>query len=88
MNCNNLNSQQFKKIYLLCYLYRQNISKKWSYDENDFLLVVSEEEAKVAEIKETVAEKQRRCDEDLAKAEPAVRQAEAALDTLNKVKKK
>lgn len=69
-------------------MYRQNISKKWSYDENDFLLVVSEEEAKVAEIKETVAEKQRRCDEDLAKAEPAVRQAEAALDTLNKVKKK
>lgn len=53
-----------------------------------FCLVVSEEEAKVAEIKETVAEKQRRCDEDLAKAEPAVRQAEAALDTLNKVKKK
>nr|XP_033200758.1 dynein beta chain, ciliary-like isoform X1 [Bombus vancouverensis nearcticus] len=46
--------------------------------------IVSEEEAKVAEIKETVAERQRRCDEDLAKAEPAVRQAEAALDTLNK----
>lgn len=47
---------------------------------------MSEEEAKVAEIKETVAERQRRCDEDLAKAEPAVRQAEAALDTLNKVR--
>lgn len=48
---------------------------------------MSEEEAKVAEIKETVAERQRRCDEDLAKAEPAVRQAEAALDTLNKVER-
>ncbi|XP_008208864.1 dynein beta chain, ciliary-like [Nasonia vitripennis] len=45
---------------------------------------VSEEEAKVAEIKESVSEKQRKCDEDLAKAEPAVRQAEAALNTLNK----
>lgn len=47
---------------------------------------MSEEEAKVAEIKETVAERQKRCDEDLVKAEPAVRQAEAALDTLNKVR--
>ncbi|XP_031848127.1 dynein beta chain, ciliary [Nomia melanderi] len=46
--------------------------------------IVSAEEAKIAEIKETVAERQKRCDEDLAKAEPAVRQAEAALDTLNK----
>ncbi|XP_034948410.1 dynein beta chain, ciliary-like [Chelonus insularis] len=46
--------------------------------------IVSEEEARVAEIKEVVWEKQKRCDEDLAKAEPAVRQAEAALDTLNK----
>jgi len=46
---------------------------------------VTEEEAKVAEIKEVVSENQRRCDEDLARAEPAVRQAEAALDTLNKV---
>lgn len=39
----------------------------------------------MAEIKEMVSEHQRRCDEDLARAEPAVRQAEAALDTLNKV---
>ncbi|XP_054000578.1 dynein beta chain, ciliary-like [Hylaeus anthracinus] len=46
--------------------------------------IVSEEEGKIAEIKETIAERQKRCDEDLAKAEPAVRQAEAALDTLNK----
>lgn len=46
---------------------------------------MTEEEAKVAEIKEVVLENQRRCDEDLARAEPAVRQAEAALDTLNKV---
>lgn len=46
---------------------------------------MTEEEARVAEIKESVSENQRRCDEDLARAEPAVRQAEAALDTLNKV---
>ncbi|XP_076235061.1 dynein beta chain, ciliary [Calliopsis andreniformis] len=46
--------------------------------------IVSEEETKVNEIKEKVAERQKRCDDDLAKAEPAVRQAEAALDTLNK----
>ncbi|XP_050446950.1 dynein beta chain, ciliary-like [Cataglyphis hispanica] len=47
-------------------------------------VIATEEEAKVAEIKEMVSEHQRRCDEDLARAEPAVRQAEAALDTLNK----
>jgi len=46
---------------------------------------VTEEEAKVQEIKEIVTKKQIRCDEDVAQAEPAVRQAEAALDTLNKV---
>lgn len=39
----------------------------------------------MAEIKEVVLEKQKHCDDDLARAEPAVRQAEAALDTLNKV---
>jgi len=38
-------------------------------------------------MKEVVLERQKRCDEDLARAEPAVRQAEAALDTLNKVNK-
>lgn len=47
---------------------------------------VTEEEEKIAEMKEVIADKQRHCDEDLARAEPAVRQAEAALDTLNKVK--
>ncbi|XP_018058898.1 PREDICTED: dynein heavy chain 9, axonemal [Atta colombica] len=46
--------------------------------------IVTEEEAKVQEIKEMVSKKQIRCDEDVAQAEPAVRQAEAALDTLNK----
>ncbi|XP_077280961.1 dynein beta chain, ciliary [Temnothorax americanus] len=46
--------------------------------------IATGEEAKVAEIKEVVLENQKRCDEDLARAEPAVRQAEAALDTLNK----
>jgi len=39
----------------------------------------------VEQIKEIMSENQKRCDEDLARAEPAVRQAEAALDTLNKV---
>lgn len=47
--------------------------------------VVSEEEAKVAEIKEQVTITQRKCDLDLQKAEPAVRKAEEALNTLNKV---
>lgn len=46
---------------------------------------MTEEEAKVEGIKETMSENQKRCDDDLARAEPAVRQAEAALDTLNKV---
>lgn len=50
------------------------------------IFAATEEEARVAEIKEIVSENQKRCDEDLARAEPAVRQAEAALDTLNKVK--
>ncbi|XP_014229978.1 dynein beta chain, ciliary-like [Trichogramma pretiosum] len=45
---------------------------------------VSGEEEKVADIKESVAQKQKKCDEDLAKAEPAVRKAEEALNTLNK----
>ena len=44
-----------------------------------------EEEAKVAVIKETVAVKQKLCEADLKKAEPALIAAAAALNTLNKV---
>ena len=54
--------------------------KKWY----QFLATV--EEANVAEIKIEIEKNQKKCDEDLARAEPAVFQAEAALDTLNKVK--
>lgn len=49
------------------------------------MIAVSEEEIRIAEIKERVTDRQRKCEEDFAKAEPAVRQAAAALDTLNKV---
>lgn len=46
----------------------------------------AEEEDKVKLIEEDVALKQRLCAEDLEKAEPALVAAQAALDTLNKVK--
>ena len=42
------------------------------------------EEQKVAVIAKDVGEKQRSCETDLAKAEPALKAAEAALNTLNK----
>ena len=42
------------------------------------------EEKKVAIIAKDVAEKQRSCEEDLAKAEPALLAAQDALNTLNK----
>lgn len=46
--------------------------------------VADEEEKKVQVIKEEVTKKQKDCAEDLAKAEPALIAAQAALDTLNK----
>lgn len=46
--------------------------------------VADEEERKVAVIARDVAEKQRSCEEDLAKAEPALIAAQEALNTLNK----
>jgi hypothetical protein len=52
---------------------------------NTFYFLVSEEEFKVAEIKENVLINQKKSDQDLEKAEPAVRSAEEALNTLNKV---
>lgn len=47
--------------------------------------VADEEEAKVAAIAVVVSGKQRDCEEDLAKAEPALLAAQDALNTLNKV---
>eukprot|EP00731_Ephydatia_muelleri_P036494 Em0265g1a len=43
-----------------------------------------EEEKKVAKINDEVSKKQRDCETDLAKAEPALKAAETALNTLNK----
>lgn len=47
--------------------------------------VADEEEQKVAAIAVVVSSKQRDCEEDLAKAEPALLAAQDALNTLNKV---
>lgn len=47
--------------------------------------IADEEEQKVALIMLEVQQKQRDCEEDLAKAEPALTAAQAALNTLNKV---
>ncbi|XP_055971730.1 dynein axonemal heavy chain 17 [Sorex fumeus] len=46
--------------------------------------VADEEEIKVEIINKNVAEKQKACETDLAKAEPALLAAQEALDTLNK----
>lgn len=47
--------------------------------------MADEEEQKVAAIAVVVSGKQRDCEEDLAKAEPALLAAQDALNTLNKV---
>lgn len=47
--------------------------------------IADEEEKKVAVIAEEVGRKQRDCETDLAKAEPALIAAQEALNTLNKV---
>jgi len=46
--------------------------------------IADEEEKKVAKITEDVTKKQQDCERDLAKAEPALKAAEQALNTLNK----
>uniref|UniRef100_A0A8B9MIW9 Dynein axonemal heavy chain 17 n=1 Tax=Accipiter nisus TaxID=211598 RepID=A0A8B9MIW9_9AVES len=46
--------------------------------------IADEEEQKVALITQEVEQKQKDCEEDLAKAEPALTAAQAALNTLNK----
>jgi dynein heavy chain len=47
--------------------------------------IADKEEQKVALIMLEVQQKQKDCEEDLAKAEPALMAAQAALNTLNKV---
>ena len=47
-------------------------------------VIADEEEKKVAKINTDVSKKQKDCETDLAKAEPALKAAEAALNTLNK----
>lgn len=47
--------------------------------------MADKEEQKVALIMLEVQQKQKDCEEDLAKAEPALTAAQAALNTLNKV---
>ena len=46
--------------------------------------IADAEERKVAKITDEVTKKQRDCERDLARAEPALKAAAAALDTLNK----
>jgi dynein heavy chain len=46
--------------------------------------IADDEEKKVGFIAEEVAKKQRDCEEDLVKAEPALKAAQEALNTLNK----
>jgi dynein heavy chain len=48
-------------------------------------LTADEEECKVGLIAEEVSKKQKDCEEDLVKAEPALTAAQEALNTLNKV---
>lgn len=48
-------------------------------------MLASEEEKKVQIINEDVAKKQKACEDDLLKAEPALIAARKALDSLNKV---
>jgi len=47
--------------------------------------IADEEEKKVTVINEEVSKKKTDCETDLAKAEPALKAAQEALDTLNKV---
>ena len=48
--------------------------------------IADSEEQKVSVIKADVTKKQEDCARDLAKAEPALKAAEEALNTLNKVR--
>lgn len=55
-------------------------TEKVSIEKN----LADEEEEKVAVIAEEVSKKQKDCEEDLTKAEPALLAAQEALNTLNK----
>ena len=50
--------------------------------------IADDEEKKVTKITDEVGKKQRDCESDLAKAEPALLAAKEALKTLNKVWRK
>lgn len=50
-----------------------------------YLTLATEEARRVRIIEEDVTIKQKVCEEDLAKAEPALAAAKEALNTLNKV---
>ena len=50
--------------------------------------IADDEEKKVTKITDEVGKKQRDCESDLAKAEPALLAAKEALNTLNKVWRK
>lgn len=54
-------------------------------DPEAVFVAADEEEKKVGVIAVEVGKKQHECEADLAKAEPALVAAQAALDTLNKV---
>ena len=48
--------------------------------------IADQEEKKVAAINDAVSKKAKECEADLAKAEPALKAAQEALNTLNKVR--
>lgn len=66
--------------------FRWNYYSWWLYLSISLILFFSadEEESKVAVIAEEVSKKQKDCEADLLKAEPALLAAQEALNTLNK----
>ena len=72
------------RMYIVHTLYLENSPTPQVSKEKE---VADEEERKVAKINEEVSKKQRDCEQDLAKAEPALKAAAEALHTLNKVYK-
>lgn len=62
-----------------------NIKTNKTNSSKRFFIAVAEEERKVKIMEEDIMVKQKVCEEDLEKAEPALTAAMAALNTLNKV---
>lgn len=69
-------------ILPLCLLHLNPIASLYRVGAYTILMAIF---VQVAAIKAEVTERQRDCEEDLIKAEPALEAATAALDTLNKV---